>query len=161
MYLLSEPHFEIRGSNSFRLASDNRDIDGVFQALERLREIPGMDIPVAPRRKVLNPEIPDLPWISTKIGNIDDDKPFCLFRVDKRKNEVRSAEPGVHNLYRIREFEAGELFRYGRTEPVICKEGIAAPCNHSFRKQHEVHSLDEFLGNYPLVFINDDHVGGT
>ncbi len=40
LYLFSEPQFELGGSNPFRLASDNRDIDCVFQALERFGEIP-------------------------------------------------------------------------------------------------------------------------
>lgn len=97
-----------------------------------------MDIPVAPCRQILDRKIPDLARFCTKIGNIDYDKPFCLFRVDEGKNKVWSTEPSVHYLYCIRKFEASEFFCYGGTEPVVSEEGVSAPCNHNFRKQHGV-----------------------
>ena len=138
LYLISEPQFEFGGSNSPWLASDNRDIDCIFQALERLGEIPRMDIPVAPCRQVLDRKVPDLTRFCTKVGNIYDNKPFRVFGVYQGEYKVRAAKSGVHYLYGIGEFEAGELFGYGGTEPIVSKERIAASCNHNFRKQHGV-----------------------
>jgi len=40
LYLISEPQFKLGGSNPFRLASDNRDIHVIIEALERFGEIP-------------------------------------------------------------------------------------------------------------------------
>ncbi len=95
-----------------------------------------MDIPVTPRRQVFDRKVPDLTWLCTIIGDINNNKPFCAVGVDKGKNKVRSAKSGVHDLYGIGQFEASQLFCYSGTEPVISKERIPAPCNHSFRKQH-------------------------
>src|SRR5690606_8919653 len=99
LYFISEPQFELRGSNPPWLASDNRDIDGIFKALERLGEIPRMDIPVAPRRQILDRKVPYLTRFCTKIGNIDDDEPFCMLGINQGKNKMRSAESGVNDLY--------------------------------------------------------------
>jgi len=99
-----------------------------------------MDIPVAPCRQVLNRKIPDLARLCTKIGDIDDDEPFCVLGIDQGKNKVRTAKSGVHYLYRIGKFEASEFLCNRGTEPVIGKEGISTPCNHNFRKQHKVNT---------------------
>lgn len=40
LYFISEPQFELGGGNLSRLASDDCDINGIFQLLQRFGKIP-------------------------------------------------------------------------------------------------------------------------
>jgi len=135
---MSEPQFEIRGGNPAGLTSDYCDINTIFQLLQRLGDIPGVNIPVTSCREVFDIKSSNIPWLASEVGNINNDKLLCDFWVEQGKNKVRAAEAGVHRLDIAREFETKEFLNNRGSEPVIGKEGISTPCNHNFRKQHQV-----------------------
>jgi len=101
-----------------------------------------MGVPVCSRRQVLRPELGDLPGLSAKISNIDDNEFFRFFRIYQRKNKVWAAKARVNYLYIVGKC----IFRlylidYCRTKTIIGKQGISAPCDHDFRVQHGVGTI--------------------
>lgn len=77
------------------LASDNRDINLVFDPLQRFSEIPGMCIAVTARGQVFDTELFNCTGLRTKIRNVYNDESFCHFRVEQGKNKMGSTKAPV------------------------------------------------------------------
>jgi len=134
--LISEPYLKFRGTHSLRLTSDDGDIDGIFQPVKWLGEIPGMGVTVTSRRKILDSECSQFPRFSPEIRNIDNDQFSGLLRIKKSKDEMRTTEARIFGFDIVGKGDMGERFHYGRTESVIGKERISTPCNHNLGIQH-------------------------
>lgn len=161
MYLLSEPEFKFWGSNTFRLTSDDRYINAIFQALQGFGKIPGMCITITSGRQVFYPERTDCPGFCTEVRDINDDEFFCDFLVKQGENKVGASKSCIDYFDPVRKRYLFEFFHYCGSKSIIRKEGISASGHYDLGVQHRLHSLDELLGNYPLVIIYHDHVRGT
>ena len=120
-----------------------------------------MGIPVTSHGKVFHPELCQFTRLCTEVCDIDNDQSLCDVRVYQGKNKMRAAKAGIYYLYIVGKFELTEFLCHGRTESIIREEGVSTPRYYDLWIQHLLRSLDEFLGNYPLVLIDHDHVGCT
>jgi len=97
-----------------------------------------MCVTVTARGQIFRAEFGNLAGFCTKIGNVDNNKFFCHFRIQKGKNKVRAAKACIYYCDIVGKCEFLQLLDNRRSKTIIGKQGISAPCNYDLGIQHQV-----------------------
>jgi len=74
LYFVCNPDDHLGGRNVLLLACKDPDPDIVLDELERLGQIPGVGVPVAPHGELVNGEPPELAGFPPEVRDVHDDK---------------------------------------------------------------------------------------
>ena len=140
LHLICNPDDHLGGRNVLLLACKDPDPDIVLDALERLGQIPGVGVPVAPHGELVNGEPPELAGFPPEVCDVHDDKSLRGLWIEEGKDEMGTSEPRVNDRDVFGELEALETLHYGRSEPIVRIERVAAACHHDLGVQR-FHSL--------------------
>src|SRR5512136_3332 len=139
--LVCDPDDHLRGRYVLLLACKDPDPDIVLDALERLGQVPGVGVPVAPHGELVHGEPPELAGFPPEVRDVHDDELLRGLRVEEGKDEMGAPEPRVNHLDVLGELEALETLHYRGSKPVVRIERVAAACHHDLGIQRCFHSL--------------------
>gem|GEM_PF-2300800 len=120
-----------------------------------------MCITITSSGQIFYPERSNCPGFFSEVRDINDDEFFCFLFVKQGEYKVRTSQSCIDYFDPVGKRYFFDFFHHCGSKSIIRKQGIPASGYYDLGIQHRLHSLDELLGNYPLVIIYYDHMRGT